>query len=154
MIAAIDEQSLVQQLQQRKDVLETKLTSARRITVSVTPENYRSIVGYLAKQCFEHVIAATCIDAGENVELLLHLGRSTVITVKVKLPLINPEIESVVDLFPSMSIHEREAHDMMGIMFLNNPDLSRFMLSEDWPKDVYPLRKSFTPKVPEPVRRP
>ncbi|MDD1776449.1 MAG: NADH-quinone oxidoreductase subunit C [Candidatus Methanomethylicus sp.] len=154
MSTKMDDQSILDELQKRSGVLEAKLTSPRRITILVAPLDYHAIVADLAKKGFEHVLALTSVDAGDGIDILLHLGRSTLITVKVKLPLQNPEIASVVDVLPGISIHEREVHDLMGVNFLNNPDLSRFMLSEDWPEGVFPLRKCFVPKVPEPIRRP
>ncbi len=48
-----------------------------------------------------------------------------------------PEIDSVVDLFPTAEFQEREVHDFFGILFNGHPDLRRILLPEDyvgWPQ--------------------
>jgi NADH-quinone oxidoreductase subunit C len=61
--------------------------------------------------------------------------------VKVYVPRDKPAIPSVVDLWPAADWHEREAFDMMGIVFAGHPDLRRILLPEDWVG--YPLRKDY-----------
>ena len=50
-------------------------------------------------------------------------------------------IPSVVSLWKTANWHEREAYDMMGIIFDGHPDLKRILLSDDW--DGHPLRKNY-----------
>ncbi len=50
-----------------------------------------------------------------------------------------PEIESVSSVWRTADWHEREAYDLMGIYFINHPDLRRILLPDDW--IGYPLRK-------------
>jgi NADH-quinone oxidoreductase subunit C len=61
--------------------------------------------------------------------------------VKVYMDRANPHIPSVVDLWPAADWHEREAFDMMGLIFDAHPDLRRILLPEDWVG--YPLRKDY-----------
>jgi NADH-quinone oxidoreductase subunit C len=62
---------------------------------------------------------------------------------RLKVPLDgdNPEIESVTGIWPTANWHEREAYDLMGINFLNHPDLRRILLPDHW--DCHPLRKDY-----------
>jgi NADH-quinone oxidoreductase subunit C len=57
-----------------------------------------------------------------------------------------PKIESVAEIWRCADWHEREAYDMMGIIFLNHPDLTRILMPYDWDAG-YPLRKDY--KNPE-----
>ena len=50
-------------------------------------------------------------------------------------------IPSVCDLWKTAEIKEREVFDFFGIRFLNNPDMRRIFLREDW--QGYPLRKDY-----------
>ncbi|MEX0774441.1 MAG: NADH-quinone oxidoreductase subunit C [Phycisphaeraceae bacterium] len=61
--------------------------------------------------------------------------------VKVYVDRTAPTIPSVADLWPTADWHEREAYDMMGIIFEGHPDLRRILLPEDW--EGYPLRKDY-----------
>lgn len=57
------------------------------------------------------------------------------------LPKDDPVIESIVPLYGGAGWHEREAHDMFGIVFRGNPNLVNIYLPDDF--DGNPLRKSF-----------
>jgi NADH-quinone oxidoreductase subunit C len=58
----------------------------------------------------------------------------------------NPEVASVYNVWRHADWEEREAYDMIGIKFLNHPDLRRILMPYDW-DDGYPLRKDY--KNPE-----
>lgn len=61
--------------------------------------------------------------------------------VKVFCPRGNPHVPTVNDLWRIADWHEREAFDMLGIIFDGHPDLRRILLAEDWVG--YPLRKDY-----------
>lgn len=63
------------------------------------------------------------------------------ITVKV---LISPDsltFPSVTPLVPACVWYEREAYDMFGLIAEGLPDKRRLVLSDDWPDNLFPLRK-------------
>ena len=68
------------------------------------------------------------------------------ITLKVSAPRENPQVESVESVWKTADWHEREAYDLIGINFLNHPDLRRIMMPYDW-EAGHPLRKDY--KNPE-----
>lgn len=53
----------------------------------------------------------------------------------------NPLLPTVCDLWKTAEIKEREAYDFYGIRFVDNPDMRRIFLREDWVG--YPLRKDY-----------
>jgi NADH-quinone oxidoreductase subunit C/D len=53
----------------------------------------------------------------------------------------DPQIDSVIDLWASADLYEREVHDFFGIRFVNNPDMRRLFLRQDW--NGFPLRKDY-----------
>ena len=58
-------------------------------------------------------------------------------------------VPSVVGIWPTADWHEREAFDMMGIVFEGHPNLVRILMDDDW--EGHPLRKDY-PLGGEPVR--
>jgi NADH-quinone oxidoreductase subunit C len=50
-------------------------------------------------------------------------------------------MESLTQVWDSANWYEREAYDMMGISFINHPDLRRMYMPDDY--EYNPLRKDF-----------
>lgn len=65
---------------------------------------------------------------------------------KVSAPRENPLVNSVYYAWRHADWHEREAYDLLGIKFINHPDLRRILMPYDW-EAGYPLRKDY--KNPE-----
>lgn len=145
-------EDLLSALSASEGIQEMKVLSERRVMVVSSREAYRSVVKCLAELGFNHVVAITGVDMGSHIDILLHLGTSLMATVRVKLDPSAPKIASVSDILPGAEMRERELHDLLGVEFEGSPQLARFMVSEDWPSGVFPLRKSFVPSSPEPRR--
>lgn len=52
-----------------------------------------------------------------------------------------PDISTVSHIWKTADWHEREIFDLMGINFVNHPDMRRILLPEDW--EGHPLRKDY-----------
>lgn len=93
-----------------------------------------------------HLTTISGADLGEDyIELtyfLWLLPQKLRAIVKTKLPKDNLRIQSIVNVAPAAILYEREIHEMLGVVFEEHPKLERLFLPEDWPKDVYPLRRS------------
>ncbi|WP_041960083.1 hydrogenase large subunit [Sulfurospirillum arsenophilum] len=63
------------------------------------------------------------------------------VTVKVLISPDNLTYPSVTPLVPACVWYEREAYDMFGLVAEGLPDKRRLVLSDDWPNDLFPLRK-------------
>ncbi len=66
------------------------------------------------------------------------------LTLRVSVPYARPVIPSICEILPYATLYEREAIEMFGATFRGTPNTDHFVLPEDWPGGVYPLRKSFT----------
>ena len=77
----------------------------------------------------------------EVVVNLLSMSMRQRVRVRVQVPDADPRLESIVDLYPGADAMEREAYDLMGILFENHPDMTRILMPEDW--EGHPLRKDY-----------
>jgi NADH-quinone oxidoreductase subunit C len=62
-------------------------------------------------------------------------------TLKVEVNVDHPHVQSVESVWKTANWHEREAYDMVGVIFDGHPDLRRILLPDDW--DGFPLRKDY-----------
>lgn len=67
------------------------------------------------------------------------------IAVRVDLPEINPAVDTIDDFYGSANWFEREIYDLLGVNFINNHDLRRIMLPQDW--EGHPLRRDYKEKA-------
>jgi len=93
----------------------------------------------LADQTATHYPAAT----GFAFSVVYHLT-SISRRKRLRLRILVPEgfaPESAVAVYPSANWMEREIYDMLGIRFVNHPDMTRILCPEDW--EGHPLRKDY-----------
>jgi formate hydrogenlyase subunit 5 len=84
-------------------------------------------------------------------------AQSPLIQVEIKLDAGVSSVPSLVGLLqgPSFDWHEREVEDLFGLHFEGHPRLGEFILHEDWPEGINPMRNDFDgkqrfkPRAPE-----
>jgi len=94
---------------------------------------------------FEFLSSLTAVDRLEYLEVVYHLtsirlNQMTAIKVKAA-DRENPRVPSVTPIWPGANLQEREAYDLMGIVFVGHPDLRRVFLWDGF--DGWPLRKDY-----------
>jgi NADH:ubiquinone oxidoreductase subunit C len=91
----------------------------------------------------QHLSTITARDTGNELEILYHFFlKGVMITIRTTCPKDDPTIESIVKVFPSAILYEREIHDILGIVPAGHPDLRRLILPDEW-VGGYPLRKDW-----------
>jgi Ni,Fe-hydrogenase III component G len=93
-------------------------------------------------------------SGGRSLAYVFYRRDAPWVCVELQLPPETSVTPSVVGLTqgPSADWHEREAEDLFGIAFEGHPRLGEFILHEDWPEGVNPMRRTFDPRQP-PVHR-
>ncbi len=97
---------------------------------------------------FDYLSSLSGVDAGEHLEVVYHISSTSSkknLTVKVKLPTENPEIDTICDIYRAADWFEREVWELYGINVKNHPDLRPLLLPEDW-NEGPPMRKGWTGK--------
>jgi len=77
----------------------------------------------------------------EVVVNLLSLSMRQRVRIRVQLPESDPVVDTIVDVYPGADAMEREAYDMVGVLFTGHPDMTRILMPEDW--EGHPLRKDY-----------
>jgi NADH/F420H2 dehydrogenase subunit C len=119
-----------------------------RINLVATCRFLRDQLGFDLLSCISGV---DMLDHLETVYHVRSLTRGQLLQIKVRLDHENPEVDSVVSVWPTANWLERETYDLYGIKFTGHPDLRRMLLDDDF--EGYPLLKSFH-QVPFTVKTP
>ena len=83
----------------------------------------------------------------EVVANFLSYPRNRRIRAICEVPVADPAVASLVDVYPGVDFAEREVFDLFGIVFDGHPDLTRILMPDDWVG--HPLRKDDAPgRVP------
>jgi len=94
---------------------------------------------------FEFLSSLTAVDRLEYFEVVYHLtsirlNQMTAVKVRAE-DRENPRVPSVCTVWEGANLQEREAYDLMGIVFEGHPDMRRVFLWDGF--DGYPLRKDY-----------
>jgi NADH-quinone oxidoreductase subunit C len=130
-------------------------TASIQPSLGIMPEQIAEVALFLYSNeaCyFDSLSCLTALDNGPNtntMEVIYHLYSIVYehsLVLKVKLPRQEsdgslPKINTVSHIWKTANWHEREAFDLLGINFVNHPDLRRILLPEDW--QGHPLRKDY-----------
>ncbi len=124
-----------------------RVQKEQKIWISTDENRLMEMCNWLKERGFVHLSAISITDWLEkgNYELTYHLWsykEKILVTVKIKIDRKNPTIDSVTPVWrENAQIHERELHELFGVKFKGNPDLSPLFL-EDW-EGPPPFRKDF-----------
>jgi NADH:ubiquinone oxidoreductase subunit C len=93
---------------------------------------------------FDFLACLSGVDYKQDLGVVYHL-RSTVhghtLVLKVRTSdRVDPNFDTVSDIWRTAEFHEREVYDLLGIKFNNHPDLRRLFLDKTW---GFPLRKDY-----------
>lgn len=88
---------------------------------------------------------------GDSFLVLYHFCEgAAVLNLRVHPPsLKDPVVPSICGLISYATLYERELQEMLGIEVKGTPNPGRFVMPDDWPEGVYPLRKDFDGILPD-----
>ncbi len=93
---------------------------------------HEAVVLLMERFDFYHLSTITGQDTEESIELLYHFWKGDGLTLRTRLPRKDPCIATLTDVIPGAAFYEREIWEMLGVTFEGHPDLSLFLLPEDW----------------------
>jgi NADH:ubiquinone oxidoreductase subunit C len=134
-----------------KEELGSKITywqenNSKRIYFTIDKKDIFKTVEFIFREIGLRFIIASGINTPSGFEILYHFSDDKAGEVYSARVLIedknNPQIDSITPIFPGAEWIEREMWELLGINFKGHPNLKHLLLSEDWPKDQYPLRRN------------
>jgi len=119
------------------------------LTVTVEPNKLHLLAQTLRDNAalpFDFLVKLIGMDWGEKLGVIYLLSCSKDLSKEIVLKTgtadrENPLLYSITDLFETAHFNEREVYALLGIRFINNPDMRKFFLNADWVG--YPLRKDY-----------
>jgi Ni,Fe-hydrogenase III component G len=78
------------------------------------------------------------------IEVLYHFDffqLPQVFTLRVIVPKSDLRVESLAPYIKGTEWIEREVNELLGVEFINHPDMRHLLLPDDWPEGNYPLRR-------------
>ena len=157
------ENSLSDSIKKKFPSTEIAYVNPNRIRVNVKKEEIIAVASFIRDELqFDHAESVSGVDYPEDkqIEVVYHLGSYTDPTLSKQILALatrtsredvphpgndSTKLPSLRDVFPSVSFHERECFEMLGVYFEGHPDNRRLLLPEDW-ADIPPLRKDFAIK--------
>ncbi|PEB42833.1 NADH-quinone oxidoreductase subunit C [Bacillus pseudomycoides] len=118
-------------------------------TLVVEPKNYYEVMELLKCHeglAFDYMSELHATDFVTHMEVYVHLfsyGKRQSVAVKVKVDREAPRVASIAPLWHGANWPEREAYDLLGVVFEGHPNLTRILMPDDWAG--YPLRKDYEP---------
>jgi len=121
----------------------------QKLTVTVEPNKLHLLAQTLRDNAalpFDFLVYLIGVDRGEQLGVNYLLSSSTDLSKEIVLKTStddreNPLLYSISDLYETAQYNEREVFALLGIRFINNPDMRKFFLNSDWVG--YPLRKDY-----------
>ncbi len=115
------------------EAIETQAAPIDETFISLSPDNIKAAVQILIERFdIHHLSTISGQDADEGIALLYHFWDGSGLTLRTRLPHETPAIATLTDLIPGAAFYEREIWEMLGVDFEGHPDLSLFLLPEDW----------------------
>ena len=133
------------------EAIEKVVVSHDELTIFIAREHLRRVARYLRDDQdlrFEMTLGVSAVNYPEDEGRELHgmytfrsFTHNRSINIEVTCPDDDPHIPSIVGLYPGNDWPEREAWDLMGIVFDGHPSLTRIEMPHDWVG--HPQRKDY-----------
>ncbi|MEM2282072.1 MAG: NADH-quinone oxidoreductase subunit C [Candidatus Hadarchaeales archaeon] len=123
--------------------LKPHLGANPRIFVRVSKERILDAAKKMVEMGYR-LCTVSCVEHMSFFELIYHFSldqEKVLANLRIEVPKSSPRVDSITSATKGALFIEREIHDLFGVEFVGHPDLRRLILADDWPKEVFPLRK-------------
>lgn len=138
----MDNQTLLDRMTERfPDAVIESAEFRGDLSIVVAPTQYLALARFLRDEpglrysFLENLCGVDYLGRDPRFELVVHLVSMQHlhrVCLKLRLPEADPRAPSLTALFPTANYQEREAYDLLGIVFDGHPSLKRILLPDDW----------------------
>ena len=130
-------------------LLDARIVRPLLVEVAIDRADLVPVCQYLKEAAhFEHLGCISAVDWKDHYESVYHVENyynGCVVQINARIHHDDPKIATVCPLWNAANYHEREAWELMGIVYEGHPDLRRILLPDDF--KFHPLRKDFPQEV-------
>ncbi len=138
----MDNQTLLNRITSRfPDAIVESTEFRGDLSLSVRPEHYLALAQFLRDDpalrytFLENLCGVDYLGRTPRFEVVVHLVSMQHlhrVCLKVGAPEEHPHVPSLTPLFATANYQEREAYDLLGIVFDGHPSLTRILMPDDW----------------------
>jgi len=138
-------------VEERFKLVKKEITDQYQVSYVVEKNDVHGLLSFLKTNGWIQLSYLSAIDwiddnEFELVYIVFNWDKPVHIQVRSRINRDNPEINSILPIFPGCKYYEREAHEFFGIKFPGNIDHHKQLILEEW-DDLPPLRKDFDPRA-------
>lgn len=125
------------------NIIRTYIRYKNRVLFDLNKDVFFKAATFLYKELNFRFIIATGRDNDKTYEIVYHFSNDKtglIANLRVNIPKSKPEIESLTSLFVAAEWIEREMHELLGITFLNHPNMRSLLSGENWEEGVHPYK--------------
>jgi len=125
------------------NVIRAYIRYKNRVLIDLNKDAFFKAATFLSKELHFRFIIATGRDNDKTFEIVYHFSNDKtglIANIRVNIPKKKPQIESLTPLFVAADWIEREMHELLGIEFLNHPNMRSLLSHQNWDKGTYPYR--------------
>jgi len=137
---------IITKIQTRLDdaIVSVKRKSDQRIFIDILPQSLEDASRLMLEEFEARLQIATGIDTSNGFEVMYHWAldrEGIIITLRVLVAHDAARLQSIAPWYPAAEWIEREMWELLGIQFVEHPDLRHLLLADDWPEGNYPMRR-------------
>ena len=132
-----------------KQIIKAEEKVSNQVFVRVVPDALIAVICFLNQTLSPRFLinAATDMVRQDGKYMVFYIfsfdSEQIFLCIQVAVDSADPNIDSITPIIAGANWSERETRDLVGINLKNHPDRRRLVLADDWPEEVYPLRKDF-----------
>ena len=132
------------QTQLGDSVLAIQHKSGQRVYIDISPQALEVATRLMLDEFGARLQTATGADRRDGIEVMYHWAldaAACVITLRILLDHLSPELNSIALICPAAEWIEREMWELLGLQFNGHPDMRHLLLADDWPEGKFPMRR-------------